>query len=118
MDDGVNNHQWRDDARARLLFLVLDAPPHYTQDRITRLQNIARAAADRGVRIIPVAASGISKETEFLLRFLDIATGGTYVFITGHSGIGGSHIEPTVGGYNVEFLNNLLVRVITGYTTR
>ena len=64
------------------------------------------------MRIIPVAASGVDKETEFLLRFLDVATGGTYVFLTDDSGIGGSHIEPTVGPYEVELLNDLLVRLI------
>ena len=53
--------------------------------------------------------------TEFLLRFLNIVTGGTYVFITNDSGIGGSHIEPTIGAYDVEYLNDLMVRVINGF---
>lgn len=59
-----------------------------------------------------MAASGIDKETAFLLRNLGIATGGTYTFLTDHSGIGNPHLEPTIGGYQVELLNHLLVRVI------
>ena len=42
-------------------------------------------------------------------------TGGTYTFLTNHSGIGNSHLEPTIGEYEVEKLNDLLVRVISEY---
>jgi len=49
------------------------------------------------------------------MRFLSISTNGTYVFITDHSGIGNSHLEPTVGPYQVEFLNNQMVRLINKY---
>jgi hypothetical protein len=69
-----------------------------------------------GVRIIPIASSGIDKVTEFLLRSLSMATGGTYVFLTDHSGVGDAHIEPTIGPYEVELLNELIIRVINEYT--
>jgi hypothetical protein len=105
-------HDWSDDAYARLVFLVLDAPPHHYSDVITNVHTSAQEAAEMGIRIIPVAASGADKGTEFLLRFMDILTGGTYVFITDHSGIGGDHTEPTVGDYEVELLNELLIRLI------
>lgn len=68
--------------------------------------------AKKGIKIIPITASGIDKETEFLMRFFAISTNGTYVFITNHSGIGNEHLEPTVGDYEVEFLNDLMVRLI------
>ena len=116
LKDAVENHQWSSEARARLLFLVLDAPPHYTDNNVKTLQNVIAQAAAKGIRIIPVASSGIDKDTESLLRFFSISTGGTYVFLTDHSGIGNSHIEPTIGNYKVEFLNDLLVRVIKEYT--
>ncbi len=112
LSDGVLQHQWSPEARARMLFLVLDAPPHDTPDNRGSIQAAVRAAADQGVRIIPLAASGIDKPTEFLMRDLDIATGATYTFLTNHSGIGGEHLEPTVGEYQVELLNELLVRLI------
>jgi hypothetical protein len=116
LDDAITKHEWSSGATARLLFLVLDAPPHYSPDRIERIQKLVADAARRGVRIIPVASSGIDKETEFLLRLLAITTSGTYVFLTDHSGIGDSHIQPTVGPYRVEYLNDLLVRLIGEYT--
>ena len=52
----------------------------------------------------------------FFFRFFATATDGTYVFITNDSGIGGDHIEATVGEYEVELLNDLIVRLITKYT--
>lgn len=113
LTDAVQGHDWSPSARARLLFFVLDAPPHYDGDRVAELQVAAERAAELGVRIVPLGASGVDKDTEFLMRMLDIATGGTYTFLTNHSGIGGDHLEPTIGEYEVELLNDLLVRVIT-----
>ncbi len=112
MDDAIYNHEWSEQATARLLFLVLDAPPNYNEPDMARLENAIAGAAELGVRIIPVTGSGTDVPTEFLMRSFAIVTGGTYVFITDHSGIGESHLEPTVGPYEVELLNNLLVRLI------
>jgi von Willebrand factor type A domain len=116
--DVALQQSWRDDAIARILFLVLDAPPHAEyQDMKERLEKITRLASKKGIKIIPIVASGINKETEFLMRFMAMGTNGTYVFITNHSGIGGSHLQPTIGSYKVEFLNDLMVRLMLKYTT-
>jgi hypothetical protein len=112
LDDAVFGHEWSSSARARLMFLVLDAPPHDSAVNRTSMVESVQEAAEQGIRIIPLAASGVDKPTEFLLRDFDIATGGTYTFLTSHSGIGGEHLEPTVGEYQVELLNDLLVRLI------
>jgi hypothetical protein len=114
-DDAINKHEWSTSAAARLMFFVLDAPPHLTNENIKRIQEVTKIAAAKGIRVIPVASSGVDKNTEFLMRFLSVSTGGTYVFLTDHSGIGNSHIEPTIGKYDVEYLNDLLVKVINSY---
>ncbi len=114
-EDAINKHEWSSSAAARLMFFVLDAPPHLTNENIKKIQDVTKAAAAKGIRVIPVASSGVDKNTEFLMRFLSVSTGGTYVFLTDHSGIGNSHIEPTIGKYDVEFLNDLLVKVINSY---
>ncbi|MBF2052699.1 MAG: VWA domain-containing protein [Candidatus Sericytochromatia bacterium] len=113
--DAVDNHQWSPTARARLLFLVLDAPPHQDAENLQRLRTSLERAAAKGIRIIPVASSGIDKDTEFLLRMLAISSGGQYVFLTDDSGIGNSHIKPTIGQYSVEKLNDLMVRLASAY---
>ncbi len=118
LEDAIEKQEWSESARARLLFLVLDAPPHYTDERLEKLRNLTRRAAELGIRVIPVSSSGVDKETEFLMRFLGIHTGGTYTFLTDHSGIGESHIKPTIGSHEIEYLNDLIVRLIVQYTDR
>ena len=95
--------------------MILDAPPHKESSNISKVQLAIAKAAEKGIKIIPVSASGIDKETEFLLRFMALSTNGTYVFITNDSGIGNTHLEATVGPYQVEYLNNLMVRLINKY---
>ncbi|MCL2266919.1 MAG: hypothetical protein FWC17_04035, partial [Treponema sp.] len=102
---------------ARIIFHVCDAPPHNTQENQTLFYNSIKKAAEKGIRIIPVASSGIDYATEYLLRQEALMTGGTYIFLTDESGIGYSHLQPTVGEYTVEYLNACLVRVINEYLT-
>ncbi|MCA0234761.1 MAG: carboxypeptidase regulatory-like domain-containing protein [Bacteroidetes bacterium] len=118
LEETIFSQKWNDNAIARICFLVLDASPHADQPEvIASIQRSIREAARLGIRIVPVTASGIQKDTEFLMKFFGLATNGTYVFLTDHSGIGGRHLEPTTDEYKVELLNDLLVRLITEYTT-
>lgn len=116
LDVALNQLKWSDKAVAKLLFLVLDAPPHYTPEILKKLEELTHLAAEKGVRIIPVAGSGIDKSTEYLMRSFALATNGTYVFLTDHSGVGNPHIEPTTDEYEVEKFNDLLIRVIGQFT--
>lgn len=116
LDDAIRGHAWSDSAVARIVFVVTDAPPHGGAQVGQRLQDTASLAARNGIRIVPIASSGVDKPTEMILRHLAVSTGGTYVFLTDHSGIGNAHIEPTVGPYVVEPLDDLLVDVINEYT--
>jgi hypothetical protein len=114
LESSINDHDWDDDS-IKLMFMVLDAPPHNTASIRESLHESIMAASKKGIRIIPVASSGVDKDTEFLLRAFAMTTGGTYTFLTDDSGIGGSHLEPTVGDYEVEHLNDMLVRIIEEY---
>lgn len=112
----LNELKWSpdDEAVARILFLVLDAPPH--QEKVEEMQHLAELAAKKGVRIVPVVASGINKSAEYLLRSLALLSNGSYVFLTDDSGIGGKHIKPTTDKWEVETLNEILLRIIFQYT--
>lgn len=114
MSSAIKDHEW-DDSAVKLMFFVLDAPPHEDAQIIDEVNALTELAAENGIRIIPVASSGIDKSTEYLLRTMAFTTGGTYTFLTDDSGIGGSHIEPTIGDYQVEKLNDMMVRIINGY---
>jgi hypothetical protein len=116
LENMLQKLSWDESARTRLAFLILDAPAHYQQNIISSLQQSIKTCAKMGIRLIPVAASGVDKNTEFMLRFFAITTGGTYVFITDDSGVGNSHIKASVGDYQVEQLNDLIIRLIDHYT--
>lgn len=104
---------WNPGARSRLAFLILDAPAHYDEQGVVEsLHQSLEAFAQLGIRIIPVLASTADKTAEFMCRYFSIVTDGTYVFLTDDSGVGDSHLTPTVGQYTVEKLNDLLVRLI------
>ncbi|MCW5910656.1 MAG: VWA domain-containing protein [Cyclobacteriaceae bacterium] len=117
LDKAINELQWTTEAKTKLIFLMLDAPPHYDNEVIANLQLSVMKASLTGIKIIPITASGIDKETEFLMRFMAISTQGTYVFITDDSGIGNEHLKASVGEYEVEYLNDLMVRLIDKYSS-
>ena len=115
LEASLQDFSWNGSARARIAFLILDAPAHHENDIIESLQESIMLYAKHGIKLIPVAASGVDKDTEFMLRFFDVATGGTYVFLTDDSGIGNSHIKASVGNYNVESLTDIMIRLIKKY---
>ena len=115
LEAALQKLSWNESARARIAFLILDAPAHHKDNVIESLQKSIALFAQNGIKIIPVAASGVDKDTEFMLRFFELATGGTYVFLTNDSGIGNKHIEASVGDYEVEKLADLMVRLIKKY---
>ncbi len=115
LETALNRLSWSPEARGRLLFLILDAPPHQADSVNRRVQQLIYKAAAMGVRIIPVTGSGINKDVEFLMRSMALATNGTYVFLTDHSGVGNPHLEPSTDEYQVEKLNDLMVRLIGRY---
>ena len=112
LEVSLQSLSWGEDSRMRLAFLLLDAPAHHQNAIIESMQNSIETYARLGIRIIPIAASGADKDTEFMLRFFGILTGGTYTFLTNDSGVGESHIAASVGEYEVEQLNDLIVRLI------
>lgn len=114
LDSAVNKHDWAEDS-VKIMFLVLDAPPHEDAQIVDSVNKYVAKAAEMGIRIVPVASSGIDKSTEYLLRTMAFTTGGTYTFLTDDSGVGGGHIEPTVGAYNVEKLKDMMIRIVNSY---
>ena len=116
LESSINQLSWEEDATTKLLFVLLDAPPHYDDEKVKKLQELTKLAAEKGIRIITIAASGIDKSTEYLMRAIALETNGTYLFITNHSGIGNDHIEPSTKSYKVEMLNDLMLRVILQFS--
>lgn len=116
LDAAINKLSWEADS-TKLAFIILDAPPHSDDfEAVNDMNILTEQAAAKGIRLIPILASGGDKETEFLMRDFALKTGGSYLFLTDDSGVSaGQHIEPTIGDYTVEKLNDLMVKVIDRY---
>ena len=117
MDTSVNELKWSEENSTKIMFLILDAPPHQSKENIEKLFRYVKTAAKKGITIIPLAASDADKQTEYLMRTFALLTNGTYTFLTNDSGIGNNHIKPTIDSYEVEKLNDLLLRLILQRST-
>lgn len=115
LENALYDHAWSEHS-VKLLFFVLDAPAHTEDPAVlaSLRQSLPQFAAE-GIRIIPVASSGVGPDCEYFLRTCATLTGGTYTFLTNHSGIGGDHAEPMIGQYAVRPLNDLLVEITNRY---
>lgn len=104
---------WRaDSSTARMVFLVADAPSHAGQ----AAQRFARAVEqhrDAKTAIYPVASSGVRDEAEAQMRYAAKVTGGQYIFLTDHSGVGSAHAKPHVDKFEVETLHDVMERMIS-----
>lgn len=95
---------------AKLVFWVADAPPH--DQEVARFSNAVRGLRAASVHVYPVASSGIDARTEYAMRATAQLTLGRYLFLTDDSGVGESHLEPSVPCYVVTKLGHALERVI------
>lgn len=109
MNRAVNDFQWRPDAVKSMLW-VADAPPH--DELIGKAWAAAEIARAKRIQIVPVAASGVAKEAEFMMRAMAAATQSRYLFLTDDSGIGLPHNKPAIDCYLVTKLDALVRRVL------
>lgn len=112
----LNSSGWDSNARARIAFLILDAPCHQDSATIALLHDQILNAAAQGIRVVPVVCSGLGESGELLLRSIALATNGTSFFLTDDSGIGNPHLKPTTDSLKVEHLNDMLVRTIVEFS--
>lgn len=113
----VNAADWSSSARARIAFLILDAPAHNDTATLALLHRQIADAAAQGIRVVPVVCSGLREAGELLLRQMALLTNGTSFFLTDDSGIGETHLKPTTDSLKVEHLNDMLVRTIIEFSS-
>lgn len=111
LSETMTSDEWHEDTN-KIAFLIFDAPPHSDADSEALLQAAIAAAAERGIRLVPVVASNAERDTELFGRAVSIMTNSNYVFLTDDSGVGESHLEPIIGDYDVELLHDIIVRNI------
>ncbi len=111
---------WREDEAVRLIFLVADAPPHLDYEQDFAYDEEMVEAVRRGIKIIPIASSGLDDQGEYVFRQLAQFTLGRFVFLTyeeaGQPSSGpGTETNHHVASqdYTVDVLDSLIVRLVT-----
>lgn len=105
--------EWRQEETVSLIFLIADAPPHldYAQDYDYALDVFS--AAEAGIKIFPLASSGLDDQGEYIFRQLAQITGGKFLFLTyGAGGAPGDDTTHHVDDYSVLSLDDLVVRLV------
>ncbi len=103
----VNQMDWRLGETIRLVFLIADAPPHLDyQEDYDYAEEMVRAS-QRGIKIFPIASSGLNTQGEYILRQIAVHTMGRFIFI-----LYGGSTSHDVGEYTVENLDDLVVNLV------
>ena len=112
------NLKWRGTG-VRLVFLVADAPPHldYKEQTYTYIDAM-QDAAQKGIKIITVGASGLDIKGEYVFRQISQYTMGQFIFLTygekdeSEGGTSTSVSHHTGSNFQTENLDAIIVRII------
>jgi hypothetical protein len=106
--------EWRIEDTVSLTFLVADAPPHLDYANDYDYAEDVFIAAEKGIKIIPIASSGLNDQGEYIFRQLAQITSGKFLFLTyGAGGAPGDETTHHVDDYSVLSLDQLVVRIVT-----
>ena len=115
LHQAVTAPSWRGDDTVKLMFLIADAPPHLDYQDGPDYATDVRAAARRGIKIMPIASSGLDDQGEYVFRQLAQITMARFTFLTyGADGVSpGDHTDHHVSDYAVLALDDLVVRLVS-----
>lgn len=114
----VSQMQWNDKAVARLAFLIADAPPHLDYQDGTPYGTSAKKAAEKGIKVFTVAASGMDNQGQAVFRQIAQLTGGTNMFVlrggAGPQSTGGGDPTSSCGATHQNYSSGKLDQLIAG----
>jgi len=124
--ESLDQMSWREDDTIKLIFLVADARPHLNHplEPVTYDQSILEAL-ERGIKIHPIASSGLEQAGEYIFRQIAQVTMGHFIFLTYDDGVVGTpgndrpefdvgqpDSDDPIGGYTVDQLSDIVLRLI------
>ena len=112
----VGQMQWSSKAVARLAFLIADAPPQLNYADSVSYGTSAKKAAEKGIKIFTVAASGMDAQGQAVFRQIAQVTGGTEMFVlrggAGAQSTGGGDPTASCGGTHENYSSGNLDQLI------
>lgn len=118
LDRALHALQWRGDDTMKLIFLIGDEPPGIYENHPSYAISMLRANT-YGIKIHPIASSGLDIQGEYIFRQIAQASMGHFIFLTyadGQSGIAGTERDDLEAGasgeYTVEHLHEIVLNLI------
>jgi len=115
LDAALDKLQWRRDAATRMIVVIADAPPHF-YPRSHDYTDAARRAAERGIKVYTVAASGMDTLGQVVMRQLSQFTGASNMFVlrggAGPQSVGGGDPKSSCGGTHQDYSSGKLDALI------
>ncbi len=120
LDVALKDLAWSSSSASRMAFLIADAPPHLDYQDVPKYSASAKKAAERGIKIFTVSASGMDDLGQAVFRQIAQVTGGTNMFVlrggAGAQSTGAGDAKSSCGGTHQNFssgnLDQLIVRKI------
>jgi hypothetical protein len=120
LDRTVNQVHWRGDDTAKLVFLVGDEPPGIYANHPSYAISMMQAGSF-GIKVHPIASSGLDVQGEYIFRQIAQATMGSFIFLSYDNGatavqetgsVEGSTGNEAFGEYTVESLDEIVLELI------
>jgi hypothetical protein len=113
LHDAIHLPEWRIEETVSLIFLIADAPPHLDYENDYDYAEEVFESAQQGIKIFPLASSGLDDQGEYIYRQLAQITGGKFLFLTyGPEGGPGDETTHHVDDYSVLSLDELIIRLV------
>jgi len=118
LHDALQSVEWRGADTIKLVFLVADAPPHLDYPDDYDYADEMLYAGEKGIKIHPIASSGLDPIGEYIFRQIGQTTMGRFIFLTyagGEPGTVGEErpdLEASEQDYTVDFLDGLVVQLV------
>src|SRR5690606_9651518 len=107
---------WRPEAAARMVVGIADAPPHLDYQGQRDYAGAAKRAAERGIKLYSVSASGMDDTGQGVMRQLAQLTGGSNMFVlrggAGPQSVGGGDPKTACGGTHEDYASGKLDQLI------
>ena len=114
--------RWRPDASARMIVVIADAPPHLDYQDERDYADAARRAAERGIKLFTVSASGMDTTGQIVMRQMAQFTGASNLFVlrggAGPQSVGGGDPQSSCGGTQEQYASGNLDQLIVSKVKR
>jgi hypothetical protein len=113
IEDAIESLEWNNQESARMVFLIGDAAPHMDYQQKYDYKVASLRAAEQGIKIFPLASSGLEDVGEFVFRQMALFTEANFLFLTYGAAGDTTSMNVDRDNYTPDKLDDIIVKLIT-----